>query len=105
MNKTQAFYAEIFSLLTRPSSAIARSVAVVSLPDRFGAFTSRTNRTIAMASEGVLLTMGNPLLDISAVVDQKFLDKYVPIPSSRLQVSYEARVLGRALRAHFPACL
>jgi adenosine kinase len=29
-----------------------------------------------MASEGVLLTMGNPLLDISAVVDQKFLDKY-----------------------------
>jgi adenosine kinase len=41
-----------------------------------------------MASEGVLLTMGNPLLDISAVVDQKFLDKYVPVSSSlRLQVS------------------
>ncbi|CAK9210016.1 unnamed protein product [Sphagnum jensenii] len=29
-----------------------------------------------MASEGVLLGMGNPLLDISAVVDHEFLDKY-----------------------------
>jgi adenosine kinase len=31
---------------------------------------------LAMASEGVLLGMGNPLLDISAVVDHEFLDKY-----------------------------
>ncbi|CAK9867156.1 unnamed protein product [Sphagnum jensenii] len=29
-----------------------------------------------MASEGVLLGMGNPLLDISAVVDHEFLDQY-----------------------------
>lgn len=29
-----------------------------------------------MASEGILMGMGNPLLDISAVVDQDFLDKY-----------------------------
>ncbi|KAL2250635.1 adenosine kinase 2 [Sesamum indicum] len=29
-----------------------------------------------MESEGILLGMGNPLLDISAVVDQGFLDKY-----------------------------
>jgi adenosine kinase len=29
-----------------------------------------------MASEGVLLGMGNPLLDISAVVGHDFLDKY-----------------------------
>jgi adenosine kinase len=29
-----------------------------------------------MDSEGVLLGMGNPLLDISAVVDHEFLDKY-----------------------------
>lgn len=29
-----------------------------------------------MASEGILLGMGNPLLDISAVVDQDFLNKY-----------------------------
>jgi adenosine kinase len=28
-----------------------------------------------MASEGVLLGMGNPLLDISAVVDDAFLTK------------------------------
>jgi len=30
-----------------------------------------------MALEGVLLGMGNPLLDISAVVDEDFLKKYV----------------------------
>ncbi len=30
-----------------------------------------------MASEGVLLGMGNPLLDISAVVGHDFLDKYI----------------------------
>jgi len=29
-----------------------------------------------MASEGILLGMGNPLLDISAVVDEQFLKKY-----------------------------
>lgn len=29
--------------------------------------------------EGVLLGMGNPLLDISAVVDEAFLAKYAPI--------------------------
>ncbi|KAB1199635.1 Adenosine kinase 2 [Morella rubra] len=29
-----------------------------------------------MASEGILLGMGNPLLDISAVVDEQFLEKY-----------------------------
>ncbi|CAI9096990.1 OLC1v1033269C1 [Oldenlandia corymbosa var. corymbosa] len=29
-----------------------------------------------MVSEGILLGMGNPLLDISSVVDQAFLDKY-----------------------------
>ncbi|KAF9598153.1 hypothetical protein IFM89_025593 [Coptis chinensis] len=29
-----------------------------------------------MAHEGILLGMGNPLLDISAVVDNQFLDKY-----------------------------
>lgn len=29
-----------------------------------------------MEHEGILLGMGNPLLDISAVVDQEFLDKY-----------------------------
>ncbi|KAL7092079.1 hypothetical protein ACP275_12G143500 [Erythranthe tilingii] len=29
-----------------------------------------------MAHDGILLGMGNPLLDISAVVDQEFLDKY-----------------------------
>ena len=29
-----------------------------------------------MSAEGVLLGMCNPLLDISAVVDQAFLDKY-----------------------------
>ncbi|KAK9290951.1 hypothetical protein L1049_009131 [Liquidambar formosana] len=29
-----------------------------------------------MASEGILLGMGNPLLDISAVVDEQFLQKY-----------------------------
>ncbi|RZC91084.1 hypothetical protein C5167_028909 [Papaver somniferum] len=29
-----------------------------------------------MASEGILLGMGNPLLDISAVVDESFLEKY-----------------------------
>lgn len=31
-----------------------------------------------MALEGVLLGMGNPLLDISAVVDEDFLKKYAP---------------------------
>ncbi|PIN07855.1 putative pfkB family carbohydrate kinase [Handroanthus impetiginosus] len=30
-----------------------------------------------MEYEGILLGMGNPLLDISAVVDQEFLEKYV----------------------------
>jgi adenosine kinase len=29
-----------------------------------------------MALQGSILGMGNPLLDISAVVDQAFLDKY-----------------------------
>jgi hypothetical protein len=29
-----------------------------------------------MAANGVLLGMGNPLLDISAVVDEDFLTKY-----------------------------
>lgn len=29
-----------------------------------------------MVSEGTLLGMGNPLLDISAVVDEDFLKKY-----------------------------
>ena len=29
-----------------------------------------------MESEGILLGMGNPLLDISAVVDDEFLHKY-----------------------------
>uniref|UniRef100_A0A2P2K177 Adenosine kinase n=1 Tax=Rhizophora mucronata TaxID=61149 RepID=A0A2P2K177_RHIMU len=33
-------------------------------------------RLVAMASEGSLLGMGNPLLDISAVVDEEFLRKY-----------------------------
>jgi hypothetical protein len=33
-------------------------------------------QSAAMASEGVLLGMGNPLLDISAVVGHDFLDKY-----------------------------
>jgi len=32
-----------------------------------------------MVSEGVLLGMGNPLLDISAVVDQDFLNKYLSL--------------------------
>ena len=31
------------------------------------------------AYDGVLLGMGNPLLDISAVVDEAFLAKYAPI--------------------------
>lgn len=30
-----------------------------------------------MAYEGILMGMGNPLLDISAVVDEEFLQKYV----------------------------
>jgi hypothetical protein len=33
-------------------------------------------QSASMASEGVLLGMGNPLLDISAVVGHDFLDKY-----------------------------
>eukprot|EP00897_Mesotaenium_endlicherianum_P002300 jgi/Mesen1/2098/ME000151S01360 len=37
---------------------------------------STVSDQIEMASEGILLGMGNPLLDISAVVDQAFLDKY-----------------------------
>lgn len=31
--------------------------------------------------EGILLGMGNPLLDISAVVPEEFLAKYVKFPS------------------------
>ena len=31
--------------------------------------------------EGIVLGMGNPLLDISATVDKDFLDKYVSIKS------------------------
>jgi hypothetical protein len=33
----------------------------------------------ASSYEGVLLGMGNPLLDISAVVDEPFLAKYAPL--------------------------
>jgi hypothetical protein len=32
--------------------------------------------------EGILLGMGNPLLDISAVVDEGFLAKYLILPRS-----------------------
>jgi hypothetical protein len=37
--------------------------------------------------EGVLLGMGNPLLDISAVVDEAFLAKYAPRSRSPLRRS------------------
>ncbi|KAJ7975052.1 Adenosine kinase [Quillaja saponaria] len=37
-----------------------------------------------MASEGILLGMGNPLLDISAVVDEKFLEKYDIKPNNAI---------------------
>jgi adenosine kinase len=37
--------------------------------------------------EGILLGMGNPLLDISAVVDEGFLAKYSIPPRSRLMIS------------------
>lgn len=30
-----------------------------------------------MAHEGILMGMGNPLLDISAAVDEHYLQKYV----------------------------
>ena len=30
-----------------------------------------------MAHEGILMGMGNPLLDISAAVDENYLQKYV----------------------------
>ena len=36
--------------------------------------------------EGVLLGMGNPLLDISAVVDEAFLAKYSRVPTQSLSV-------------------
>lgn len=36
----------------------------------------------SMAYEGILLGMGNPLLDISAVVDDEFLKRYSAIVSS-----------------------
>lgn len=35
-----------------------------------------------MAEEGVLLGMGNPLLDISSVVEPELLEKYVCDPCS-----------------------
>ncbi|KAE9447939.1 hypothetical protein C3L33_20156, partial [Rhododendron williamsianum] len=34
------------------------------------------NSVAAMDCDGILLGMGNPLLDICSVVDQDFLDKY-----------------------------
>ncbi|XP_047334720.1 adenosine kinase 2-like [Impatiens glandulifera] len=37
-----------------------------------------------MATEGILLGMGNPLLDISAVVDNEFLDKYEIKPNNAI---------------------
>ena len=39
--------------------------------------------------EGILLGMGNPLLDISAVVDEGFLAKYSIPPRSLLSSSHD----------------
>lgn len=39
--------------------------------------------------EGILLGMGNPLLDISAVVDEGFLAKYAVPPRSLLSSSHD----------------
>jgi len=47
-----------------------------------------------MASEGVLLGMGNPLLDISCVVDEAFLAKYAFLNPSLLLLG-----LGHSLSA------
>ena len=52
-----------FSLLTILSCASRR-------------FEILTRSIATMVQEGVLLGMGNPLLDISAVVDESFLAKY-----------------------------
>ncbi|XP_008366672.2 adenosine kinase 2 isoform X2 [Malus domestica] len=40
--------------------------------------------SLSMASEGILLGMGNPLLDISAVVDEEFLQKYDLKPNNAI---------------------
>lgn len=37
--------------------------------------------------EGIVLGMGNPLLDISATVDKDFLDKYVSITEETINIS------------------
>lgn len=37
--------------------------------------------------EGIVLGMGNPLLDISATVDKDFLDKYVSITEETIIIN------------------
>lgn len=39
--------------------------------------------------EGILFGMGNPLLDISAVVDEKFLEKYKLLPNNAILATDE----------------
>jgi hypothetical protein len=53
-----------------------------------------------MSLEGAILGLGNPLLDISAVVDQAFLDKYEVSGSGRAgRKAREARTAARAAAA------
>lgn len=52
----------------------ASPLSVPSAPSRSVSFSSSL-RAVKMVEEGVLLGMGNPLLDISAVVDNTFLEK------------------------------
>lgn len=61
----------VFLLKTHPLASPSLSVSLqISL-------LSSALSLLQMASEGILLGMGNPLLDISALVDQDFLKKQV----------------------------
>lgn len=44
----------------------------------------RVGAVMTSTSENVLFGMGNPLLDISAVVDKDFLDKYSLKPNDQI---------------------
>lgn len=68
---------ELSPLLARPTKrkASVRSLSVTRAAPPLRSCAEATGREEMAATEGVLLGMGNPLLDISAVVDDAFLAK------------------------------
>lgn len=71
---------ELYSLLLVTCTYTFKVVIIVLVSVIFQSF-SHGELIFSVNREGIVLGMGNPLLDISAAVDKDFLDKYVSIKS------------------------